>query len=200
MSSISDPKYVMKIHCADPTRHGFGLCGHFGRKKEYKFHSIIKLCKHCSKPLTLTCDTDIDNKNFCSHSCVYKDIKRQRKESTPENLKELLWDKEYRVAFNEYRRKLRTMKAWLMRWHRVEKGCYDCGEKDSDLLTFDHENGDKEFDLARGVNVSMVRLLKEIQKCAVVCFNCHMKRERQRNPLMLPPIINWVPLKRRGIK
>jgi hypothetical protein len=43
---------------------------------------------------------------------------------------------------------------------------------------FDHVNGEKEGDLARMINscLSWERVMDEISKCAVRCFNCHMKK------------------------
>ncbi len=60
--------------------------------------------------------------------------------------------------------------------------CTDCGEKDIIVLDFDHVRGTKR----QGISV-MIRvgykwedILLEIDKCEVVCANCHRKRTAKR--------------------
>lgn len=60
--------------------------------------------------------------------------------------------------------------------------CIDCGEKDIEVLTFDHVRGVKRLDIC-----SMIRraftwntILKEIGLCEVRCANCHTKVTRKR--------------------
>jgi hypothetical protein len=61
----------------------------------------------------------------------------------------------------------------------LEHPCVDCGETNVLTLTFDHQR-DKKSDLsimiARGRSLETIKA--EISRCEVVCFNCHMKRER----------------------
>lgn len=53
--------------------------------------------------------------------------------------------------------------------------CEHCGNKDYRVLEFHHKNDDKEHNVAdmlkRGY--SLVRVMKEIQKCIPLCANCH---------------------------
>ena len=54
--------------------------------------------------------------------------------------------------------------------------CLDCGETDPLVLEFDHKK-DKCFEIARGVREkSWEQILSEIEKCEVVCANCHRRR------------------------
>lgn len=54
--------------------------------------------------------------------------------------------------------------------------CKDCGESDPIVLEFDHQ-GNKEFNIAHKIGIIPFKeLLKEINKCEVVCSNCHKKR------------------------
>lgn len=66
-----------------------------------------------------------------------------------------------------------------------EHPCVDCGEGDLRVLTFDHlPEFDKKFDIGRAVSGSTRAwdsILKEIEKCEVVCANCHMKRTGERS-------------------
>lgn len=61
-----------------------------------------------------------------------------------------------------------------------EKECLDCGIKDSRVLEFDHlPEFKKSFDIARSVSGSTrswKSILSEINKCEVVCSNCHRIR------------------------
>jgi hypothetical protein len=58
--------------------------------------------------------------------------------------------------------------------------CVDCGESDPVVLEFDHL-GDKEFDIGHALpNRSWQSILAKIEKCEVVCRNCHRRRESRR--------------------
>jgi hypothetical protein len=66
--------------------------------------------------------------------------------------------------------------------------CVDCGLSDPLLLTFDDVNGKKESEVARMINscLSWEKVMAEIAKCVVRCFNCHLEktaRERERGKL-----------------
>ncbi len=74
-------------------------------------------------------------------------------------------------------------------FHRVieylrEHPCVDCGESDLVVLDFDHLPGaDKHFDVARAVTGSTRAwgtIKAEIDKCEVVCANCHRRRTAKR--------------------
>lgn len=61
------------------------------------------------------------------------------------------------------------------------KCCKDCGNKDVRVLEFDHIEDNKEFCIGQKVGqVSIERLKKEIDKCEVVCANCHRIRTINR--------------------
>ena len=60
----------------------------------------------------------------------------------------------------------------------TEHPCVDCGEDDPIVLQFDHIRGVKSRNISRMVNNAMAwySILLEIQKCEVVCANCHSRR------------------------
>lgn len=69
-------------------------------------------------------------------------------------------------------------KAWLAAYFK-QRQCVDCGERDLRVLEFDHRDPSDKF---RGVSELLLKghalktLQAEIEKCDVICANCHRKR------------------------
>lgn len=60
-----------------------------------------------------------------------------------------------------------------------ERSCVQCGESDVRCLDFDHvDSKDKDLAISRAIwnNWSMNRLINEINKCQILCANCHRKK------------------------
>jgi hypothetical protein len=57
-------------------------------------------------------------------------------------------------------------------------GCADCPENDPVVLQFHHRDPQvKSFTIGRATGtMSLSRLKKELDKCDVVCANCHLRR------------------------
>ena len=68
-------------------------------------------------------------------------------------------------------------RGWLSEY-RLKQGCVDCGYRDHvAALDFDHNGAEKSFSIMRdGVNRSWNNLMVEVEKCDVVCANCHRIR------------------------
>ena len=68
--------------------------------------------------------------------------------------------------------------------YKVSRGCVDCGyNKHPAALDFDHlpDRGRKLFPIGCGIaNRSMDAIMAEIEKCEVVCSNCHRIRTATR--------------------
>lgn len=59
--------------------------------------------------------------------------------------------------------------------------CTDCGIYYPSYVTqFDHTGSDKEFNVANKTTGSWDKLLREMQKCELVCANCHAVRTWKR--------------------
>ena len=60
-------------------------------------------------------------------------------------------------------------------------GCLDCGIKNHILLDFDHIKN-KKYNVSRMIHdgFSWKAIKKEIEKCEVVCANCHRIRTHNR--------------------
>jgi hypothetical protein len=73
--------------------------------------------------------------------------------------------------FAENRRK------WLVEYKKTLK-CVRCAESHLATLTFHHkDNSEKSFEIGNAISlgISLKRLLSEIEKCEVLCANCHAK-------------------------
>lgn len=81
-------------------------------------------------------------------------------------------------------RKERNRKAQLERtreqyWQFLcSSKCLDCGSRDPEVLECDHREPDKKsFDVSAMLySYSWFNIKKEIDKCDIVCSNCHKKR------------------------
>lgn len=64
-----------------------------------------------------------------------------------------------------------------------QQPCADCGKRyPVYVMEFDHARGPRNFALGSGsaTLVSLDKLLSEIEKCDVVCANCHKVRTHKR--------------------
>jgi hypothetical protein len=89
---------------------------------------------------------------------------------------------EVRAArMDEQVRKRKRMLQELLLDYLLEHPCVDCGERDPVVLDFDHLR-----DKVANVSLLVLRkrpwavILAEIEKCEVVCANCHRRRTAAR--------------------
>jgi hypothetical protein len=60
--------------------------------------------------------------------------------------------------------------------------CTDCGNKfPPECMDFDHVRGHKAFKISNVGGTSFRKLIKEIEKCEIVCANCHRTRHKLRS-------------------
>lgn len=64
---------------------------------------------------------------------------------------------------------------------KERSGCKDCGISNHIILDFDHIK-DKKYNVSQMIRdgFSWKAILKEIEKCEVVCANCHRIRTHKR--------------------
>jgi len=78
----------------------------------------------------------------------------------------------------------RRAQKWEMAQQiKMESGCVDCGYKGNPYaLQFDHTGTDKKESVSNLIrsDYSWETILKEIDKCEVVCANCHAVRTQNR--------------------
>lgn len=83
------------------------------------------------------------------------------------------------IAMTEKELAHKTKQQYKKRLAEIKQasGCVDCGESNHIVLDFDHLR-DKKYNVSRMIHdgFSWKAILKEIQKCEVVCANCHRIR------------------------
>ena len=75
------------------------------------------------------------------------------------------------------RRFAESRRKWLVEYKKT-LSCVRCGENHPATLTFHHRKGtEKSFEIGNIVSlgVSLKRVIAEIEKCDVLCANCHAK-------------------------
>ena len=88
------------------------------------------------------------------------------------------------MATTRYRERDRATRSKRQRAQRAEvaafkqrEGCNDCGYNErSEALDFDHVVGTKLFSIGTQMGRKMETIMNEINKCDVVCANCHRIR------------------------
>jgi hypothetical protein len=89
-----------------------------------------------------------------------------------------------KVAAGRRQRKV-AGRRWL-REYKASLVCADCGERHPATLDFHHPNAaEKELSIGEATRVgwSIQRLRTEIEKCIVLCANCHRKRHWTPEPM-----------------
>jgi predicted nucleic acid-binding Zn-ribbon protein len=79
---------------------------------------------------------------------------------------------------NQYNKRRQLIQEFIGEY-KLSKGCADCGyNKHHVALDFDHVDGEKELNVCNAKSIKQAK--KEIEKCEVVCSNCHRIRTYNR--------------------
>ena len=78
----------------------------------------------------------------------------------------------------ENKRFRRKVSLYFVQEHKSRWGCADCGEKNPVVLSMHHKS-DKKFNVADRVGGNQQMLAEEINKCEILCHNCHAKRHHK---------------------
>ena len=105
---------------------------------------------------------------------TYKDIGKQRAAQRRHYEKNKEWFRD------RDRQKYELKRALII--ESKNKPCADCGlEYPPYVMDFDHRpDEEKLFNISTNGNKSVERVRQEIEKCDVVCANCHRERTHQR--------------------
>ena len=142
-------------------------------------------CKNCKKELII--NRGQNQKQFCSKECGNKFRYNQKKEDI---LKQQKLYRKLKSKENPNWKKLTPASIELQRWllELKSKPCTDCGNYfDSCCMDFDHlEPSLKTCDIAHLFSrcCSKERISKELEKCELVCSNCHRIRTKDRNLIL----------------
>ena len=127
-----------------------------------------KICNKCNK------NKSIDNfpfknkeKNIKHNSCV-ECWKQIRKES---------YEKNKSVTLKRNKKNVSKTREWYHAYKSTLK-CSQCSESHPACLEFHHRDSktkDKEVSMMLQSTISKEKLMKEIEKCDVLCSNCHKK-------------------------
>jgi hypothetical protein len=89
--------------------------------------------------------------------------------------KDKKWYIKIKKQQNERSKKIKVFLAE----YKIQKGCQDCGyKKHHSALDFDHIKGKKELNVCFAKSIGQAK--KEIEKCEIVCSNCHRIRTYNR--------------------
>ncbi len=90
------------------------------------------------------------------------------------------WHKAHPESRRKHQRNQRDRVESAIATYKLEVGCADCGyNTDPAALDFDHVRGTKIGSIT-SMRRSLYKVLDEIEKCEVVCANCHRIRTAER--------------------
>lgn len=87
---------------------------------------------------------------------------------------------DHKKEYNEWQRNKRRKNLELINKIKINNGCKNCGLKNPVCLDFHHlDRNTKEITISNAVwsKFTIENLMKEIQKCVVLCRNCHSIEE-----------------------
>ena len=98
------------------------------------------------------------------------------------NMDTVKWKRTHEQNVQHVLKFRKSMQAFV-RDIKTGKPCVDCGVSYAPhVMQFDHVRGKKEFNLSSVSShfVAKHRVLAEIEKCEIVCANCHAERTHSR--------------------
>lgn len=120
-----------------------------------------------------------DKKDGLQYSCKKCDAKRTHN----------IWfnnKEKYRIINGEANKRLRKIVQNNLKELKQTKKCEICNESDPSCLDFDHiDPKNKKMNISKMISSrrSWKNILKEIEKCQVLCVNCHRMKDNQIKPL-----------------
>ena len=80
------------------------------------------------------------------------------------------------VLYAHIKKRKLEIRKWFWEY-KSGLGCCRCGENHAATIDFHHNSGDKEKTISKMVadGYSIERICEELEKCEIVCANCHRK-------------------------
>ncbi len=136
---------------------------------------------HCRNGHPFDEKNNYKNKEGYYRCRVCNKLRMRRVNSTPEAkaknvVKARAWVDAHREHYREYcRARRQRTREWILEYKK--RGCSTCGESYPECLDFHHRDPkQKEFNIGLMASViSLDRIIKEVEKCDLVCANCHRK-------------------------
>jgi hypothetical protein len=89
-----------------------------------------------------------------------------------------------RDLLNERGRERCKRNMEFIRNYKISKGCKICGyNKTYYALEFHHETDDKKYTVSKMKTLSIKTVMKEIEKCIVICANCHREIHHEKHEI-----------------
>ncbi len=71
--------------------------------------------------------------------------------------------------------RMAVARDWVLEY-KTSRGCLKCGETSGCCLDFHHTDPEqKDFELGGALSRSLAKIQQEVEKCVVLCKNCHTK-------------------------
>ena len=161
----------------------FALTSLLNCKTILHYNYIMKTCSICK---ILKIETDFyyrDKRTNKLHAQCKSCYNLKRKETYKQHYH--TYKSEYRERAIIRNRRLKDLLRVKTLEYLKDKSCVMCGMSDPRVLDFDHINPTtKSFGIARALHNIMAweKVLAEIEKCQILCANCHrIKTSTQQN-------------------
>lgn len=63
--------------------------------------------------------------------------------------------------------------------YKAHRGCAHCGDTRYYVLDFHHPDQNKEYEVSQMHGFSLEKIIREIEKCEVLCANCHREEHHR---------------------
>lgn len=146
-----------------------------------------KICSRCNENMDIEC-FPIKNKRTGQRLSKCRDCKRE-------------YDREYWQTTKERRSPIKKVNSlncvrrnyvYLLE-HLKKNPCVICGETDPIVLTFDHLDPETKIECVSqmaGWAMSIENIQEEIDKCRILCANCHFRHTAKQMNYMTYRILN----------
>jgi hypothetical protein len=129
----------------------------------------MKYCNKCRKTKPLS--------EFHKRSSIKSGYQPYCKLCKKEDAKKRWEDPKVRKKQIDHKKAYKKENRQMLYNYMLDKKCIKCGESDIACLQFDHKDEfKKSFCISMGMGKSWNTILKEINKCQILCANCHHKR------------------------
>lgn len=135
----------------------------------------MKKC-HC-------CKKELEDSEFAKHTRPSGKIDLQNDCKKCDSLNRGNYQKEHKKETTGTKRKRRDVVREFINQYKSKHFCIICKENDPIVLDFHHRNmEDKELEVGNAVKDgwSIEKIKKEIDKCDLLCANCHRREHYKR--------------------